>query len=33
MSTIDRRTFLRRSAVAAAATVGASAGPFGGFIA
>ena len=33
MSTIDRRTFLRRSAVAAAATVGASAGPFGGLLA
>ncbi|MGH7357965.1 MAG: alkaline phosphatase PhoX [Candidatus Rokuibacteriota bacterium] len=33
MSTIDRRTFLRRSAVAAAATVGASAGPFSGFLA
>lgn len=33
MSTIDRRTFLRRSAVAATATIGASAGPFSGLIA
>lgn len=33
MSTIDRRTFLRRSAVVAAGTIGASAGPFSGLIA
>ena len=33
MSTIDRRTFLRRSAIVAAGTIGASAGPFSGLMA
>jgi secreted PhoX family phosphatase len=33
MSTIDRRTFLRRSAIVAAGTIGATAGPFSGLIA